>query len=64
MNFGDHPEYDPNIIAKIREMRKGVTPTKDKNLPKDVQQGIKNLDVGFDRGLQAVSRRIRRKKKS
>ena len=64
MNFGDHPEYDPNVIAKIREMRKGITPTKDKNLPKDVQQGIKNLDVGFDRGLQAVSRRIRRKKKS
>ena len=65
MNFGDHAEYDPNVIAKIDKMRKlmGVRPTKDRNLPKDVQQGIKNYGVGFDRGLQAVIRRIRARKK-
>ena len=60
-NYGDHPEYDPKIIEKIKEMRKGVSITKDKDLPKDVQQGIKNYGVGFDRGLQVVSRRKRRK---
>ena len=63
MNYGDHPEYDPAVIAKLRSMRKGLSATKNKDLPKDVQQGIKNYGVGFDRGLQAVARRIKKKKK-
>jgi hypothetical protein len=63
MNFGDHPEYDRAVIARIDRMKKFLKsqgkPTKDKKITKDVRQGVKNKSVGFDRTIQA----IRRKKK-
>jgi len=61
MNFGDHPEYDPAVIARIDRMKKFLKsqgkPTKDKKITKDVRQGVKNKSVGFDRTIQAVRRK-------
>ena len=61
MNFGDHPEYDPAVIARIDRMKKFLKsqgkPTKDKKITKDVRQGDKNKSVGFDRTIQAVRRK-------
>ena len=61
MNFGDYPEYDPAVIARIDRMKKFLKsqgkPTKDKKITKDVRQGVKNKSVGFDRTIQAVRRK-------
>ena len=52
MNLGDHPEYDPAVIGKLKSMRGGTSATKDKEPSKAVQT-VKNMasskSVGFDR---------------
>ena len=55
-NFGDHPEYDPAVIAQIKSMRGSL---KLKSV-KTVKKMTKTKSIGFDRDEPIVRRKKRR----
>jgi len=64
-NIGDHPEYDPAVIAKLRSMRGSSKPkTQTKESSKAVQtikKMAKTKSIGFDRDEPIVRRRKKKK---
>ena len=61
MNFGDHPEYDPAVIAKLRSMR-GSSKTQTKEPSKAVKR-IKSMTKTRNQSLSLDEPIVRRKKK-
>jgi len=61
MNFGDHPEYDPKVIARIKSMRGSSKPKTQTKEPSKAVQTIKNISksksIGFDRNDPIVRKR-------
>ena len=63
MNFGDHPEYDPAVIAKLRSMRgSSKTQTKEPSKSKSVNR-IKSMTKTRNQSLSLDEPIVRRKKK-
>tara|TARA_B100000963_G_scaffold211680_1_gene184449 strand:+ start:166 stop:1545 length:1380 start_codon:yes stop_codon:yes gene_type:complete len=64
-NFGDHPEYDPAVIAKLRSMRGSSKPKTQTKEPSKAVKTIKKItktkSIGFDRDEPIVRRRKKKR---